>query len=148
MSEIKPDMHLDSVCLRHNASDQERLTKLRDAMKDGWKGRPLLVIKTSGSEKPCYEVITGCHRAAVAMELRILIPVVLIPDNALAPKQRERVLNGEEPYDRLAQFFKENGLPTAATLMEEEMISSWAEPVKPTIKPTTGSTPVKFRRVT
>jgi len=142
MSEIKADMHLESVCLRHKASDQKRLTNLREAMKGGWSGRPLLVIK-----RPCYEVLTGCHRAAVAMELGIPIPVIAIPDEALTPEQREQVLSGEQPYDTLAHFFRENGLDTAATLMEEEMKSSWAEPVAPTVMPRTRSRAGGIRRV-
>lgn len=144
MNEFKPDTYLECVELRHKASDEKRIAKLRELMKDGWKGRPLLVMK---NDKGAYEVLTGCHRAEVAMQLSIPIPVVIIPDDALTPDQRKRVLSGEEPYETLPQFFADAGLPVASELMAQEMRLSLAEPVCPTVKERTTSKKRGIRRV-
>ena len=65
-------------------------------MKPGWGDeRPLLVIKDGDG----YQTITGCHRAFVAKELTIPIPVVIIPTNALTKEQRETVLSGDSVRD-------------------------------------------------
>jgi hypothetical protein len=144
IKEVPPERHLDRVNLRHKASDDKRLAKLRRSMKKGWDGRPLLVIDDGDG----HQVITGCHRAAVAMELRIPIPVVIIPESALDTQQRESLLNGDMPYDTFEEVFAERGLEKAAELMRQEMKLGIAEPVSPTAKPPASSKRQAIRRVT
>lgn len=145
MLDIKPDTHLESVAVRHKATDQKRLAKLKESMeRNGWHGRPLLVLT---NQTGVYEAITGVHRAKVATQLHIPIPAVTIPEGALTAEQRQRVLSGEQPYETLPQFFQEVGLSAAAELMREELKSSWAEPIAPTVKPSAGSKRSPIRRV-
>jgi hypothetical protein len=144
ITEVPSETHLDRVNLRHKASDDKRLAKLRRSMKKGWDGRPLLVI----SDGEGYQVITGCHRASVAMELRIPIPVVIIPESALGTQQRERLLSGDVPYDTFEEVFAAHGLEQAAELMRQEMKLGIAEPVSPMVKPPAPSKRQGMRRVT
>jgi ParB-like nuclease domain len=144
IKEVPPETHLDRVNLRHKASDDKRLAKLRRSMKKGWDGRPLLVI----SDGDGYQVITGCHRGWVAMELRTPIPEVIIPESALDTQQRERLLSGDVPYDTLEGVFAERGLEKAAELMRQEMKLGIAEPVSPTVKRAASSKRQTIRRVT
>lgn len=138
MIDVKPDTHLDNVLLRHK-TDEKRLAELREELKDGWNGRPLLVIKNREN----YEVITGCHRASVAMEFGFRIPVVIIPEDALTAKEKNGVLNGGIPYfTTMAEFFAKRGLNKAAELMRQEQPH---EPAKPTVKPATQSKTFRMR---
>ncbi len=145
IKEVPPDTHLDQLKLRHEASDDKRLVKLRRLMKNGWGDeRPLLVIDDGDG----YQTITGCHRAFVAKELTIPIPVVIIPENALTKEQRETVLSGETPYETLEKLFTDVGLENAAELMRQEMKLSLAEPVYPAVKESTSSKRQTIHRVT
>lgn len=71
-------------------------------LKSGWKGRPILVIKSDR-----YYAMTGAHRIAAARLTQTDVPVLYIDDN----KFRD---------DILVEVLRRSGDTHAANLLREE----------------------------
>ncbi len=82
------------------------------------------------------------------MELQILIPIVLLPEQKFSEEERKKILNGEERYENFEEFFRNAGADIAAELMRQEKELRIAKDVSPSAKTPTESKRMRFKRVT
>jgi hypothetical protein len=130
---------------RHSVTDHALVEQLKENMrKNGWCGRPLLVVNRNPSpDIPDYEGLTGAHRSAAAIDLKIPIPVVVLEQSDL-PKGFS--LNGDHrEYERR---FRDAGLHEAADLMRDEVkLGGTSKKVLPTPRDPHGAGRIKIKLV-
>ena len=110
------EIEVDRVVPRHSV-DPDHMVELKECMrKNGWCGRRLLVVnRNSSPDLQDYEALTGTHRSVAAMELRILIPVLVLEQSELPEG-----FSFDRDHRDYEEMFRKAGLTRAAELMAEE----------------------------
>lgn len=73
--------------------------------KDGWLGRPLLVVEAG---RGAYQALTGSHRLAAALAVGLpAIPVIILPDEVAEKVRASRYFPKAPPF--IAQDLFEAG---------------------------------------
>lgn len=67
----------------HWATDEANEEALRTEMaRDGWRGRPLLVMRNPNAGRYRWKGLTGSHRRKVACARKMQVPVLVLDDRA------------------------------------------------------------------
>jgi ParB-like nuclease domain len=117
--------HPSEITTLNAAADFELMDKLvRDMKKNGWRGRPLLVIKTEPEyvawTGPEYVAWTGSHRIAAAMEVGLAtVPCYLLPVRKLT-KSGFKTGCGHVSNAERVEIVRRAGDCRALELMEQE----------------------------
>jgi len=91
--------------------------------KNGWQGRPLLVIERE-SKEPWYVAWTGSHRIAAAIDAGLDEVPCYVLDESLLPEEVDAEWGHVQDYERLA-ILRKTGDETAIRLMDLEGRPIW-----------------------
>lgn len=88
-----------------------------DMRRDGWQGRPLLVIETGDGD---YQAWTGSHRIAAAVLAGLdAVPCYLLPEHSIASEGISATAGHCMDHERLA-IIRRTGDEQAIALMAQE----------------------------
>lgn len=130
--DLTPDdiVEAQSIEPRHETNRPAHADVMRSVMRNGWVGRPVLVLDDGGT---LYGK-TGVHRLQVARDLDIDVPVVIVDYSELDRRLSEsgQYSGSVEEWDRLREEQMEGdlrslGFEKAADLLFIEYESNWAD---------------------
>jgi hypothetical protein len=137
-------IEVNCVAPRHSV-DQDHVKRLKESMsQNGWLGCPLLIVNRNPSHDiQDYEVLTGTHRSAAAMELGIPIPVLVLEQNDLPV-----CFSLDMDHRDYEQLFREAGLTIPAELMARELKFGGTKNYRqPTPKDPRGAGKIRVKRI-
>lgn len=114
--EAQENIEVRCIIPPHEVQDEDKFSSIADSMrKNGWQGRPLLVIEAGDG----FKALTGSHRLAAAVEAELeTVPVVMVDAEKFFAEYDLSDLWDDEIN---VSILKEVGDTTAATLMEMEL---------------------------